>query len=72
MSPTAPSGIGGVLVICTETTQQVLSERRIAAERERFAQLFEQAPSFMCVLRGPTHVWSSPTPPTCGWSAVGP
>ena len=54
--PDAPSGIGGVLVICTETTQQVLSERRIAAERERFARLFEEAPSFMCVMRGPNHV----------------
>jgi signal transduction histidine kinase/ActR/RegA family two-component response regulator len=44
-----------VLVICTETTQQVLTERRLAAERESFAQLFEQAPSFMAVLRGPEH-----------------
>jgi signal transduction histidine kinase/CheY-like chemotaxis protein len=51
----APKGVGGVLVLCTETTQQVLTERRLAAERERFAQLFEQAPSFMAVLRGPQH-----------------
>ena len=51
----APNGVGGVLVICTETTQQVLTERRLVAERERFAQLFEQAPSFMAVLRGPEH-----------------
>ena len=35
--PDAPHGVGGVLVICTETTQQVLSERRITAERERLA-----------------------------------
>ncbi len=54
--PDAPHGVGGVLVICTETTQQVLTERRLTAERERFAQLFEQAPTFMTVLRGPTHV----------------
>jgi nitrogen-specific signal transduction histidine kinase/CheY-like chemotaxis protein len=51
----APNGVGGVLVICNETTQQVLTERRLAAERESFAQLFEQAPSFMAVLRGPEH-----------------
>jgi signal transduction histidine kinase/CheY-like chemotaxis protein len=51
----APNGVGGALVICTETTQQVLTERRLAAERESFAQLFEQAPSFMAVLRGPEH-----------------
>jgi len=35
--PAAPHGVGGVLVICTETTQQVLTEKRISAERERFA-----------------------------------
>jgi len=51
----APNGVGGVLVICTETTQQVLTERRLKSERESFAQLFEQAPSFMAVLRGPEH-----------------
>jgi signal transduction histidine kinase len=60
--PAASNGVGGVLVICTETTQQILSERRIAAERERFAQLFEQAPTFMCVLRGPDHVYELANP----------
>jgi signal transduction histidine kinase/CheY-like chemotaxis protein len=60
--PAAPNGVGGVLVICTETTQQVLTERRLTAERERFAQLFEQAPTFMCVLRGPTHVYELANP----------
>jgi PAS domain S-box-containing protein len=52
----SPNGIGGVLVICTETTQQVVTNNRLAAERERFAALFEQAPTFMAVLRGPNHV----------------
>jgi signal transduction histidine kinase len=52
----AQHGVGGVLVICTETTQQVLTERHSRAERERFAQLFEQAPTFMCMLNGPNHV----------------
>jgi PAS domain S-box-containing protein len=32
---TAPSGIGGILVICTETTQKVVAERRLAGEIER-------------------------------------
>ena len=44
---TAANGIGGVLVVCTETTQQVLASRQIATERDRLAQLFEQAPTFM-------------------------
>ena len=60
--PAAPHGVGGVLVICTETTQQILTERRITAERERFAQLFEQAPTFMTVLRGPQHVFEMANP----------
>lgn len=52
----APHGVGGVLVVCTETTAQVQAERRYASERERFAQLFEQAPTFMAFLQGPEHV----------------
>ncbi len=52
----SPTGVGGVLVLCTETTQQVLAERRLAEEGERFARLFDQAPSFMVSLRGPQHI----------------
>jgi signal transduction histidine kinase len=59
---TAPNNVGGVLVICTETTQSVLSEQRMAAERERFAELFQQAPSFMAMLRGPEHVFEMVNP----------
>lgn len=55
--PDAPSGVGGVLVICTETTHQVLAERRSAAETERLRGLFAQSPGFVCVLRGPDHVF---------------
>jgi PAS domain-containing protein len=52
---TAPTGVGGVLVICTETTEQVLAEQAIRAAEARWRQLFDQAPSFMCVLSGPEH-----------------
>jgi PAS domain S-box-containing protein len=51
----APNGVGGALVICAETTAQVMAERRLASERERFAQLFGQAPTFMAFLQGPEH-----------------
>ena len=51
----AATGVGGVLVVCTETTQQVLSARRAAEEQQKFSELFEQAPSFMAMLRGPEH-----------------
>lgn len=54
--PAAPYGVGGILVTCSETTQQVLTERRLATEREQFVQLFDQAPTFLAVLRGPHHV----------------
>ncbi|WP_407315908.1 PAS domain-containing protein [Pseudomonas sp. nanlin1] len=49
----AAGGIGGVLVVCNETTAHVLSEQRRSLERDTLAQLFEQAPTFMAVLRGP-------------------
>ena len=54
--PGSPHGVGGVLVICAETTEQVLTEQRLAAERARFVQLFDQAPTFLALLRGPEHV----------------
>jgi signal transduction histidine kinase/ActR/RegA family two-component response regulator len=52
---TSPTGVGGVLVICTETTEHVLAEQRMRAAESRWRQLFEQAPGFMCVLTGPDH-----------------
>lgn len=48
---------GGVLAIVVETTQRVLAERRLAKERERLQQLFQQAPGFMAMLSGPDHVF---------------
>jgi PAS domain S-box-containing protein len=53
----APSGVGGVLVVCTETTQTVLSVRRNATDRERLLQLLKQMPGFVGVLTGPEHVY---------------
>ncbi len=58
----APGGIGGVLVLCTETTEQVIAKRRLASERERFSMLFEQAPSFMAMLQGPEHIYEMANP----------
>ncbi|HEX6011657.1 MAG TPA: PAS domain-containing protein, partial [Geminicoccaceae bacterium] len=54
---TGPNGVGGVLVLCTETTSQILAERRAAAELERLAAMFQQAPGFICTLRGRDHVF---------------
>lgn len=51
------SGIGGVLVTCNETTQLVLAERSAEAERVRQREMLQQMPGFVCVLRGPEHVY---------------
>jgi signal transduction histidine kinase/ActR/RegA family two-component response regulator len=54
--PHSLHGVGGVLVTCSETTEQVLAERSLASERDRFLQLFDQAPTFLALLQGPDHV----------------
>lgn len=51
----APNGVGGVLVVCTETTQAVLADRRRAETVARWRRLFDQAPGFMCIMGGPDH-----------------
>ena len=50
-------GVGGVLVICAETTEHVLSQQRLAAQAQRQQRQFEQAPGFICILRAPEHVF---------------
>ena len=56
--------IGGVLVVVQETTVRVLAEQRLAAlnrelevERARLEFVFQQAPTFLAVLRGADHVF---------------
>jgi PAS domain-containing protein len=57
-NPAAPNGIGGVLVVCTETTATVLADRARAEQADRQRRLFEQAPSFIVMLEGPEHRFS--------------
>jgi signal transduction histidine kinase/PAS domain-containing protein len=56
--------VAGALVVLQETTARVLAERRmrelndaLEVERTRLADVFRQAPSFIAVLRAPTHVF---------------
>ena len=43
----SPGGIGGVLVVCTETTKQVVAAHQLTLERDRLAQLVgERARAF--------------------------
>ncbi|MGJ5175636.1 PAS domain-containing protein [Bradyrhizobium oligotrophicum] len=51
----AVEGVGGVLVMCTETTEQVLAAQRLAEERRRQHLLLRQMPGFVCVLTGSEH-----------------
>jgi signal transduction histidine kinase/CheY-like chemotaxis protein len=60
--PDAPNGVGGVLVVCTETTEQVMTEQRLKAAEARWRRLFDQAPGFLCILRGPEHTFEFANP----------
>jgi len=51
----APHGVGGALVLVTETTAQVLAQRTFRAAEEGWRGLFEQTPGFVCILRGAEH-----------------
>ncbi len=53
--PDAPFKVGGVLVVCSETTQQMQVQQELRLADARWRNLFEQAPGFMCVLEGPEH-----------------
>jgi hypothetical protein len=47
----------GMLCTVVETTATVLAERERVGETERLRQLFDNAPGFMAVVRGPDHVF---------------
>jgi signal transduction histidine kinase len=49
--------ICGTLVTCTETTRQQLEEQALRQDFKRLADLFEQAPAFFALLRGPQHIF---------------
>ncbi len=55
--------ICGTLVVCTETTDSVTARQQLKRERERLADLFQQAPAFFAVLSGPEHVFEMTNPP---------
>jgi PAS domain S-box-containing protein len=65
------SGVQGVLVICNDVTKEHLVRAELECANERLAKevslrrheaerlkvLFQQAPGFTCVLRGPQHIF---------------
>ena len=48
-------GVCGLFCTCVETTALMLAERRRIDEAERLRRLFDRAPSFIAVVRGPEH-----------------
>ncbi len=61
---TENGSIGGVLVICQETTQRMLTESvrveltaSLVADRMRLSAILEHAPSVHAMLRGPAHTF---------------
>lgn len=57
--------VGGVLVVCTETTAKVLAHQQQQEQQARLHGLFEQAPVAFAVLRGPRHVVELANPAVC-------
>jgi signal transduction histidine kinase len=55
--------ICGTLVVCTETTEIVLARHQSQLDKERLADLFQQAPAFFAVLHGPEHIFEMVNPP---------
>ncbi len=60
--PDDHGGVGGLLNVCRDDTANVLAERErdrlhraFATERSNLASIVEQAPAFICTLRGPDH-----------------
>lgn len=60
----AGEGVAGVVMICNDVTDKHVAieeteerNRQLLEERDRQQRMFEQAPGFICVLRGPDHVF---------------
>ncbi len=49
--------VSGFFCACTETTAQVMADRRALAQHERYRRLFQQAPGFITILKQPDHIF---------------
>jgi PAS domain S-box-containing protein len=47
----------GMFCACSESTEAAKARASLEVEKERLRELFQQAPGFMVVLRGPQHVF---------------
>jgi len=49
--------VGGVLVLCQDVTKEHNLTHRLREETDFLRDMFSQAPGFMCLLRGPEHIF---------------
>ncbi len=49
-------GFAGLFGVCVETTERYIAEARERGSQSRQRRLFEQAPGFVIIMRGPDHV----------------
>ena len=49
--------ISGMFCACTETTKEIMLRRELEHERARLGKMFEEAPSFIAMVKGPDHVF---------------
>jgi signal transduction histidine kinase len=49
--------IAGMLCVCLETTAAFNARQQHRSENEKLQQMFQQAPGFVAVMRGPSHVF---------------
>lgn len=56
-SPAGPAGSGKFALIFNDITARKRAEDALAAERGRLREIIDLAPSFMCVLRGPSFIF---------------
>ncbi|MCW6512231.1 PAS domain-containing protein [Lichenifustis flavocetrariae] len=54
--------VAGVLVTVVETTARVTAEAKLRDSEHRLSQMFEQAPTFMALLREPNHTFERVNP----------
>jgi two-component sensor histidine kinase len=49
--------VAGMFCACQETTGQILAERRLESQAERYQNLFQSAPGFIGLLRSSEHIY---------------
>lgn len=54
--------IPGMFCVCTEKTKEIMLRRDLEHERARLGKMFEEAPSFIAMVKGPDHIFEIANP----------